>query len=145
MTCVLKYVYIYIYIYTYTHTHTLARTWPKIIYLNRPPAGCRRPQIFDFSGFSGFSDRFPGFSWSGRARAAPGTHFRAPGSIFHAGSRIFMLKLNFSSIELDFSPLSAYFRGRGGSGRVQGPMFLLWNRFFMLRIDLYCPGISFST
>ena len=27
---------------------------------------------------------FLGFSWSGRARAALGTHFRAPGSIFHA-------------------------------------------------------------
>ena len=54
------------------------------IYLNRPPAGGRRHQIFDFSGFSELSARFPGFPWSGRARAAPGTHFRAPGSIFHA-------------------------------------------------------------
>ena len=53
-------------------------------HLNRPPAGCRRPQIFDVSGFSGFSARFPGFSWSGRARAARGTYFPAPESIFHA-------------------------------------------------------------
>ena len=67
----------------------------KCFYLNRPPAGCRRPQIFDFSGFSRLSARFPGCSWSGRARAAPGTHFRAPGSIFHARESIFHAQTRF--------------------------------------------------
>ena len=41
------------------------------------------PKFFDFSGFSGFSVRFPGFSWSGMVRACPGTHFHAQKSIFH--------------------------------------------------------------
>ena len=56
------------------------------------------------------------------------------------GSRLFMLRLDFSSIELDFWPLSAYFRGAGGSGDLFSCSGM---DFSYPGIDFSCPGIDF--
>ena len=53
---------------------------PKILGASRRP---QTPNFSNFRAFSGFSARFPGFSWSGMVWACPGTHFHAQKSIFH--------------------------------------------------------------
>ena len=49
----------------------------------------------DFSGFSRFSVRFPGFSSLGKLLAARGTHFPAPESIFHVRESNFHAQIRF--------------------------------------------------
>ena len=113
--------------------------------LKRPLAGCRRPQIFYFSGLSGFSIRFPAFSWSGRVPAARGTHFPAPEWIFHARetnfhaqNKFFVFRNRFFPPEDCFSCIFGWFfvvgKGPGGSGDL----------FSCSGIDFSYPGIDFS-
>ena len=108
---------------------------------------------FRFLGFSWFSARFPGVSWSGRVWAARGTHFPAPESIFHAResnfhaqNRFFLLRNRFFPAEDGFSLVFDLFswsgRVRAGLGtyfHAQESMFMLRNRFFMLRNRCFMP------
>ena len=78
------------------------------LFLDFPFFNAISPAIVDKSegDFTGFSVRFPGFSWPGMVRACPGTHFRAQKSIFDQ--------------KMVFLVFSACVRGRGGSRRVHG-------------------------
>ena len=114
---------------------------------------------FEFSGFSGFSARFPGFSWSGRARAAPGTHFRALGSIFHAResnfhaqNRFFVHRNRFLPPEKGFSCVFGWFswsgRVRAGLGTyfpAQEWIFHTKESIFHAQGSIFMPGDAWVT